>query len=175
MKEIFLLIGIGAALFIAQAKGKDLVVLSQFEKYDPIFKKYSARYSVPWRWLKAIALNESSLGTNPRVLAGLVSSDGLSWGLMQVTLTTAKDLYKREVSAEELKNDEISVDLAAKYLQRLMRYFPGDTRKIIMSYNQGEGNTMKGKEYALPYWEKFQKHLKMIMEKQPGQELEIGG
>lgn len=175
MRELFLIAALGATLWTFQAKGKELIVLSQFEKYDPIFKKYSARYSVPWRWLKAIAMNESSLGTNPRVLAGLVSSDGLSWGLMQVTLTTAKDLYKREVSADELKNNEISVDLAAKYLQRLMRYFPGDAKKIIMSYNQGEGNTMRGKEYALPYWEKFNKHMKIILEKQPGSEIEIGG
>lgn len=157
-------------------KGHDVVdsvtvELPAFEKYDDLFKKYGNQFDVPWRWLKAIAMNESSLGLNPLVAAGQVSSDGLSYGLMQLTLTTAADMMSG-VTSDDLNNPETSVMLAARYVRHLMNLFHDDKRKTIMSYNQGPGNTQKGKEYAADYYDRFDRNIQRILEKQPGDELE---
>ena len=166
---ILLLVPLAFLIFYSTEKGTNIVGEAtkeiSFFKYDKLFKNAGAKYGLPWKWLKAIAMNESSLGTNPRVLAGLVSSDGKSWGLMQLTLPTARD-YMPSASIEDLKNDAVSIDLAAQFLDHLYDRFGGDMRKVVMSYNQGEGNTSKGKEYAAEYFERFSKHLQQINERQ---------
>lgn len=131
-------------------------------EYDGLFRKYAVQYSVDWQWLKAIAINESSLGNNSLVKAGLASTDGKSYGLMQVTIETGIWLAGGPVNAEYLNSPENSVRLAAKYVGYLAALFPGDRKKIIMSYNQGQGNTLKGKTYALPYFERWERNLKKV-------------
>lgn len=147
-----------------------------FNRWDGLFQSAGRRYSVPWRWLKAIAWNESDLGRDRRVIAGAVSSDGLSYGLMQFTIKTARDYIGFALSEEQvikkLNDPAVSVELAAQYIKRLTRLFNGDRKKIIMSYNQGEGNTQKGATYAAGYYDKFVRHLDAILEKQPGNERE---
>lgn len=179
---IWLALGVFGALFFIERKETEVSPASSlgqnWVRFDSLFKKYGTKYSVPWTWLKAIALNESSLGSNKSVARGLAtptdvegskSSDGKSWGLMQVTLTTARDL---DPSATEVKlnNPEYSIDLAAKFLSRLQSQFPKvDSRYrewVIKSYNQGPGNTKKeiatGKGYAQEYWERFTRNLTKV-------------
>ena len=124
-------------------------------------------------------MNESSdpknilaIGEHPLVKAGLPSSDFKSFGIMQVTLTTAQDLDPAATPAL-LNNPEYSVKLAAIYLSRLMKMFPENRRKIIMSYNQGPGNTKRGVEAAAPYYDKFVRGLNRVLQLQPGSELEL--
>jgi len=149
--------------------------------YDGLFVKWGSTYGVDWRWLKAIAMNESSLGLHPSVAYGIKnpkdienskSSDGKSWGLMQVTLTTARDL-DASATAEKLNNPDYSVMLAAEYVAWLKsRFNPGEPRYlewVIKSYNQGPGNTDKEKRgqisgYAGEYWARFQRNLKKVVD-----------
>lgn len=149
-----------------------------FTKYDALFQKYGSMFGVPWKWLKAVCMSESMLGTNPRVALGLreplnkasVSYDNLSWGLMQLRVETAKDFEKNTTYAD-LNNAETSIRLAAKFFAWIMKQFStvdvDFQKKVIMSYNQGVGGTKKGYTGALPYWEKFQKHMAVINERQP--------
>lgn len=151
---------------------------TNWNRWDNAFKSAGSTFGVPWTWLKAIALNESSLGAYPSVARGLASptdiqgsksQDGLSWGLMQVTIKTARGL---DPNATEVKlNDPIySINLAAKYLSQLSSQFPKvDSRYVeyvIKSYNQGPGNTKKeiasGKGYADEYWSRFQRNLEKV-------------
>lgn len=160
---------------IANIAGDDL---KNFVKYDQQFKKYAAQFGVDWQWLKAIAMNESNLGQEKSVAHGLLnptdvinsaSSDKKSWGLMQVTLTTAKELDP-SASVEKLNNADYSIMLAAKYISKLMNQFsrssPQFTEWVIKSYNQGPGNTRKeiltGKGYADTYWDRFKNNLKQV-------------
>jgi len=85
---LILVIAIGG--MFAAGGGLDMLISDPFTKYDNLFHTYSSMYSVPWRWLKAIAMNESNLGRAPSVAAGIlnpsdvtqsVSSDGKSYGL----------------------------------------------------------------------------------------------
>jgi soluble lytic murein transglycosylase-like protein len=182
-KTLFLLgLGIvGLGVLGSKAMADD----SNFFRYDSLFKKYGRQYSVPWRWLKAIAIVESDLGNAPSVRRGLIqpndiegskSSDGKSWGIMQVTLTTAREL-RPGTTVSELNNPEISVSLAAMYLSRLIKIFGiNDKESVIRAYNGGPGfrNTLLGKTKTPVYFAKFQAALAKVLEEQPGNEMEIG-
>ena len=137
-----------------------------FTKFDSLFKQYGSENGVNWKWLKAICMNESSLGMNSRVKAGDVSTDGKSWGIMQLTLPTAGD-YHPGVTIEDLNNPDFSVRVAAQFLGDLNSQFSGDMRKVVMSYNQGAGNTRAGREYASGYYDRFVRNLSQVEEKQP--------
>ena len=149
-----------------------------FTKWDSLLKKYSKIYGVPWRWMKVIILNESSNGTNKKVLAGLAnpsdvegskSSDGKSWGLMQITLPTAKGLTGRVVSAEELNNADFNVQLSAQLLKQLIARFGYSFHDVMRAYNGGPNFGA----LTLPYYTKSLANLAVVQAKQPGEELEI--
>lgn len=155
------------------------MVIPKWNDYDDLFKDAGEKYNVEWKWLKAIALNESFLGNDRRVAIGLkdpknimdsTSRDGKSWGLMQMTLKTARSLDML-VTAEKLNDPAYCIDLSAHYVSQLQGMFSYvDLRYnewVIKSYNQGPGNTFKEKDrkisgYAQGYWEIFQKNLKMV-------------
>lgn len=154
---------------------------ADWKKFDELFKKSAAKHGVDWMHLKAIAMNESSLGKHPSVVRGMQnpydiegskSSDGKSWGLMQVTVTTARDM---DPLANEIKlnNPEYSIELAAKYFAWLKRYFKdGSFRQLewlVKSYNQGAGNSIKERDgksagFAHEYWERFKRNLERVKE-----------
>lgn len=179
---IWLILGLGS--FFITLNGETILNkveenLPDWTKYDSLFKKYAARDGLDWTWLKAIAMNESSLGRaksvmigekNPNDTEGSKSFDGLSWGLMQVTLNTGRD-YDKTITPQKLNNAEYSVDIASRFLKSLTKQFPTPDARyiewIIKSYNQGAGNTNKErsgriKGYAQEYWERFQRNLKRV-------------
>lgn len=184
---IFYLIGAGILAGAIYSKNRiveevdTMEAKSNWTKFDALFKKYGTKYGVDWQFLKAIALNESSLGTaksvargfeNPYDIEGSKSYDGLSWGLMQVTVKTARDLdpFATEI---KLNNADYSIDLAAKYLARLQAMFLRDDPRwlewTIKSYNQGPGNSKKERDgkiqgYAEEYWQRFQRNLNRVKE-----------
>lgn len=141
--------------------------VDSFFQYDSLFLKWGKTYGVPPSWLKAIAMNESQLGQDERVKNGQVSTDGKSWGLMQVTLRTAQLDLDPAATPAKLNDPAYSIRLASIYLSRLYKTFRGDQRKVIMSYNQGPGNTQAGKEYAADYYARFQRNLERIKARQP--------
>lgn len=150
-----------------------------FYKLDSEFKKAEMIHGVDWKLLKAIGLTESALGQNSLVKAGKVSYDGLSWGLMQFTMTTARD-FDSQVTVEKLKDDKYSINLVGKYFAMLKKLFPdslNQTRNIVMSYNHGQGNQKRFVELeksgklkvtdfpqGRDYWNKFQKNYKRVLE-----------
>lgn len=143
--------------------------------YDDLFKKYAKIYGLDWKMLKAIAIIESDQGReasvkrgleNPSDVEGSKSSDGLSWGLMQVTIVTARD-YDSTATPQKLNNPEYSIKIASQHLARLKKIFnPSDARFnewVVKSYNQGQGNTLKemkssnsnSYQAAKNYWLKY--------------------
>lgn len=139
-------------------QGEDVTVSppDTWTKYDVSFQAVSAFYEYPWSWLKALCLNETLLGTDTFYVAhGQGSSDGKSSGIMQLTIPTASDVAGIAVTADELRDDNFSIEIAGKYLHQLYVMFSGDERKTIMSYNQGPGNTTKGHEYAANYYDRW--------------------
>ncbi len=158
--------------------------LDSWRRFDQFFKLYSPGKIGGvdgWKILKAIALNESDLGKYPSVALGIKtphdvegskSQDAKSWGIMQMTIPTARDLDPRATEVM-LNNPEYSIKLSGQYVKWLTRYFsPLDTRfleYVVKSYNQGPRNTQKeiaGKTqgYANEYWSRFVRNLKRVEE-----------
>lgn len=142
--------------------------------YDSLFKKYGEEQDIPWEWLKTIAMIESTLGLNPRVALGIkepnnpksVSYDNLSYGLMQLRVSTACD-FEKGITFKDLNNPETSIRIAAKFFKWIKNQFKDKQgeeleKLVIMSYNQGVGGTKKGYKGALPYYEKFKKYYPLI-------------
>jgi soluble lytic murein transglycosylase-like protein len=169
-----------AASVVAMVKRRGIPEGEAWTRFDKLFKEYGARYNVPWKWLKALALNESTLGTHPKVALGFreplnkasISEDGLSWGLMQLRVKTAQD-FEKDITYDKLNNPEIAVRVAAKFFAWIMKQFdkndPKFTQNVVMSYNQGVAGTKKGYTGALPYWTKFQNSLVIVNERHPGE------
>lgn len=128
---------------------------ANWTKFDPLFNAAAKQYGVSAEHLKAFALNESLLGlegsvsrglSNPNDVEGSRSSDGLSWGLMQMTLTTAKSLDP-SATPQKLNDPAYSISMGAKYIRQLQDSFssqradPRYWEYIVKSYNQGPGKT----------------------------------
>lgn len=150
----------------SQDKSKSELV---FVRFDDLFIKYSNLYNIPYRWLKAISLQESSLGENERVKRGEVSYDGLSYGLMQIAegVGSPKEIELKGFGGREaLNNPEYSIEKASKLLGYLNKKYVGDTRKIFLAYNQGERNTDNNKDYTDQYDTRIDNWLTHISEKE---------
>lgn len=166
---------------LAAVEDKVGAVTGAWERFDDLFIKYAQIYGLDPNWLKAFALNESDLGRdksvaagldNPDDVAGSTSSDGKSWGLMQVTLSTGRD-YDPDVTPQKLNDPNYSVDLAAHLISDLMRAFPPDQHPrnlewMVKSYNQGRGNTNKEIAgliggYAGDYWTRWQSNYQRTL------------
>lgn len=163
---------------------KDSVIgsSSNWNRWDADFLKAERLYGVSRHWLKAIALNESSLGHAKSVKRGLevpsdvegsISFDGKSWGLMQFTIPTARD-YDATATPEKLNNAAYSIDLAGRFFRDLKKRFdakdPRYIEWVIKSYNQGAGNTNRERRgqiagYAQEYWDRFQRNLLKVLER----------
>lgn len=134
-------------------------------RFDGFFQSYGTKYGVNWEWLKAICMNESSLGENPLVIAGQVSTDGKSYGIMQLTIATANDY--ESVGADELNDPETAVRIASRLMRDIQNHFDASDARYnewcIKSYNQGRGNTDKeiagtSPGYAAEYWTRWQRN-----------------
>ena len=152
-------------------------------KYDSLFQKYASQYGLDWKFLKTIAENESSNGKDPRVARGILipgdirgsmSSDGKSWGLMQVTLTTGRD-FDKNISEVKLNEPEYSIRIASMFISSLSKQFRGNFRDMAMAYNQGAGNQkrfieleksglLKNSDFPAgrEYWNRFQRNYKRL-------------
>lgn len=184
-KTIWLsILGVSAiALFSKGASAASIAKVKSITKFDPFFQKAGLDNGIDWKMLKTIAMVESTLGENPRVKKGLLnpndiigsmSEDGKSWGLMQLTVPTARD-YDKTATEVKLNYPEYSIGISAKLLAMLNRIFKGNERDIIMAYNQGLGNqrkfiqmekdgTLKPHQFpaAKNYYEKYKKNKKIL-------------
>lgn len=178
---------LGLAYFFRQpiASGAQAAMNSPaFTRWDSVFQKMGRTYGVPWRWIKAVAMNESNLGQAKSVARGLAapwdaegskSSDGLSWGIMQTTLATSRELEGSLVTEAYLNEPENSIRLGTKYLRKMIdRFGIRDRENVIRSYNGGPGwaKTKMGPTWTATYYAKFLANLATVMAKQPGDELE---
>lgn len=155
-----------------------------FTQWDSLIQNESSQQEVPWRWTKAIVAVESSYGqaasvaygiSNPTDIDGSKSSDGKSWGLMQLTLPTAQQ-FLPGITAVDLNNPGTNVQAGTMYLASLIDDFgTGDPESVFRGYNGGPGfaNTVAGQRDTPAYWAKIQAALADIMAKQPGDELEV--
>lgn len=155
--------------FLTVSKGRDALdainpLLPSWNRYDSVFKAEANTQGLPsngWKWMKAIAIGESNLGENPLVKMGSWSSDGLSKGLMQLTVLTANDYGKwfpvdqlkkssqnfnqaaYDTVANYLNDPALSIKISTQHFTRIYRKFGNTLEHAVKAYNQGEGNMAK--------------------------------
>lgn len=177
MLPVILLLGAAVGVTVlGKTKMTEKKTPTKFNRLDPVFIDTEIKYGVDWKLLKAISLGESDLGENPRVKGHQVSYDGLSWGIMQFTLSTARQ-FDSAASVDKLNDENYSIDLAGRFFKYLKGRFTGATqeRDIVMSYNHGEGNqkkfliaeknkTLKESDYRAgrDYYNKYLKNLDRV-------------
>lgn len=170
------LIGLGAVAIMALNKKEEPKSKDPFFEWDALIKKYSDQFKVPFDWVKAIMLTESSLGQarsvkrgieNPNDIEGSKSSDGKSWGLMQTTIPTAR-MFEPGVTAVQLNDPETSIRLGVKYLAWLISKKGLNEELVIRSYNGGAGFLASeiGRNMTALYYAKFTKNLALVRSKQ---------
>ena len=133
----------------------------EIDKYDDMFMLAGLKFD--WMWLKAISQAESRIGRDPRVRKGEVSRDKLSRGLMQIAVGkgSPKEIELKGFASPDKQNDPWwQIQTATKLLNYLYERFDGEMIKVIRSYNQGERNTAKGKNYTHPNG-KYYERVKM--------------
>lgn len=84
-------------------------------------------------------------------------SKAQAYGLMQLQVPTASDMAGRAVSADELLDSALNLDLGCKYLVWLGKRLEGDLRLVLMAYNAGYGNVRK--------WLKTTSDVDQVLEK----------
>jgi len=134
------------------------------DRFDLLFKR--AGFYGDWRWLKAIAKQESDLARDARTRTGQESYDGLSWGLMQIAPgvgSTNEKKIKGNPTTAQLNNPIYSVRLAVKLLNYLYKKFNGDMRLVVLAYNQGEKRTERGENVTRSYYAKVFKWYNQIL------------
>lgn len=142
------------------------------DQWLTLVKDAATRHRVPWRWVMAIMGVESDWGraasvakglTTPSDFEGSKSFDGKSWGLMQLTLSTAQ-LMDPSVKLADLNNPVKSIDLGAAYLGYLFTKFSGDQEKVVRAYNGGPGyaRTVLGPSLTKVYYARFLLKLREV-------------
>lgn len=170
----WLIFGILGLIFFREKIGMENLEIKPFNKWDNLIQKYADKYNVPFAYIKAIMMNESNLGQAPSVKRGLEnpddierskSSDGKSWGLMQLILPTAR-MFESAVTPAGLNDPDISVRLGTKYLAYIISKKGLDPEKVSRSYNGGLGylTTVQGRRDTPEYYERFKRNLALVEE-----------
>lgn len=180
MKHPWILVGVGAIGLLAagMAYSADLGVqvdlLGDPGSFDGLYQQYGDQYGVPFTWMKAFALVESSDGQASSVQTGLAdpndvegskSSDGESWGLFQLTIPTASSLAGRTVTPQELNDPAFSTKLGAMLLSQLISRYGMNLEEVARDYNGGpKANDPSTVNYALttPYVKKINAALSAV-------------
>lgn len=108
--------------------------------YDGLFDMSATRYNVPFAWLKAIAITESSL--NPNAMRPEPQIGDASYGLMQILMRTAKGLGFQG-SEMDLYNPSTNIDLGAKLIAENIHRFGMDFQAVYSAYNSGSSVSYK--------------------------------
>lgn len=106
-------------------------------------------------WTESTGRPDAVNGTDP---------NGGSWGLMQLTMPTAKQYSQRIAEAEDLLDPDKNVEAGSAYLAHLKNSFERQyplsdpAHAWVTAYNQGPGNLLKGRGDAA-YAQAFIAHL----------------
>ena len=139
-------------------------IRTRLPKYDEIIKKESRKYGFDWRLVAAVAYQESHWDPRARSYKGVR-------GLMQLTLTTAK-----EVGVESRLDPVQSIEGGVKYLRKIYDRFDeieGLDRMLfaLASYNIGYGHVRDAQKIARDQgldplkWASLKKTLPLLRQK----------
>lgn len=113
---------------------------SMINEFDEIIAVNAAKYGVPFDWIKAVMMTESS--GNPMAFRDEPAIGDASYGLMQLLYRTARGLgYTGE--AIGLYDPMISLDLGTKLIAQIRRQVGEDFEAMYSAYNSGDPSAYK--------------------------------
>ncbi len=111
-----------------------------------LVNEIAPKYGVSRQMVLGIISKESSFNPNARNLTGKDGVRGGAWGLMGMTLETARGIVK-DATAESLLDPRYNLTLGIAYLAKQQQRFGNDTDLVIAAYNRGP----KGVEAAVRF------------------------
>lgn len=118
--------------------------------FKPYINQYSREYRIDRNLIKAVITAESCFRIKARSNKG-------AQGLMQLIPATAKRFGVRDSYIPKQ-----NIQGGTKYLRFLMDRFKGDLKKVIASYNAGEGAVDKYK--GIPPYKETKQYVKNVMQ-----------
>lgn len=100
---------------------------------DSLFQKWGNIYSLDWKLIKAVATVESELSPSA------IGDDGVSFGLMQIQIATAKGYGMTD--AENLLDPDTNIKYGAKFLSDMIVKYGLDSG--VQIYTLGEPKFLK--------------------------------
>lgn len=142
--------------------GVNKILISEF---DHIMRREAAKEELDWRWLSAIAYQESRFKSEVRSPKGAV-------GLMQVMPRVAKGFG---VTVKEVENPEVNIAVAVKIIKKIqetLRFgantpYAEQLKIILACYNGGIGHVIDARRLAVKHganhnsWNELSKYLKI--------------
>lgn len=104
--------------------------------YSSEINKYSDKYGENPYLMLALIKEESTFNKE------IKSSVGAT-GLMQLMPNTASELSLGAISADELRNPDLNINLGIKYFSKLTAAFDGNEMLAVLSYNGGPNAVLK--------------------------------
>jgi soluble lytic murein transglycosylase-like protein len=102
--------------------------------FDGLISASSARWSVPFAWIKAVIGTESNF--DPEAYRADPRIGDASYGLMQLLSRTAAGLGFRGDPAE-LFDPALNIELGTELLSQLRGSYGDDFRRVYSAYNSG--------------------------------------
>jgi len=127
---------------------------------EPIIQEMAKKYNVEPAWIKAHIKAESNWDVNASRFE--VHKTDASWGLMQLLLSTAKEvLGNPNLTTTQLINPRTNIEAGTKFLLQLWNRF-GNMRDAIAAYNAGSPRLGKdGKYINAAYVDKVTKNYEI--------------
>lgn len=103
-------------------------------EYDEIIAVNADKYAVPFEWIKAVVMQESS--GNPNAYRAEPAINDASYGLMQLLYSTAKGLGYTG-TPEGLYDPMINIGLGSKLIGQIRQRVGDDFAAMYSAYNSG--------------------------------------
>ena len=131
------------------AEQVEIASRGQISPYDPLLRQAAEEAGMDWRFLAAIACQESRFDPHARSHRGAL-------GLMQVMESVATDFG---VPAEQLIDPKVNISMAVRLIQRIERTLrfgsrtsEDDRLRIILAcYNAGMGHIIDARRLAVKH------------------------
>lgn len=128
-------------------------VTLSFSTLDPIVVEMGQKYGVDPALIKAHIKAESNWDINASRYEA--HKGDASWGLMQVLLSTAKQvLGNTNLTTTQLIQPRVNIEAGTKFIAQQLARYKGNIKDAIAAYNAGSAKIVDGKYFNQAYVDK---------------------
>lgn len=127
---------------------------------EPLINEIGSKYGVEPALIKAHIKQESNWDTNATRFEPHLNDS--SWGLMQVLLSTAKEILgNSSLTASQLLDPRVNIEAGTAYIAKNMKRYGGAISDVIAAYNAGsarflkDGYTYINQDYVDKVWKNY--------------------